>query len=250
MDAASDCCRWPLPPNHLTLKANDVHVWCAPLDPSDAVFQELRNLLARDESEKASRFYFETDRRHFTVAHGFLRKLLGDYLGIAPQDIRFSQSEYGKPSLVESINHLDLSFNLAHSGKLVLYALTLNRRIGVDLEYVRPEFTTNEIARRYFSPLEVAELDKLPANLRHHAFFTCWTRKEAFIKAMGIGLSLPLDQFDVTIHPAEPAALLHTHWNHEEASRWSLQTLDAGPGYAAAVASEGHEWQLSTWSLQ
>jgi 4'-phosphopantetheinyl transferase len=249
MKTANDSREWPSPPIRPILRPRDLHVWRAVLDQSQAVVEELREVLAPEELQRARSFHFETDRRHFTVARAVLRKLLSAYLEIDHRQIALSHNEYGKPAVAEPINNLGLRFNVAHSGGLALYAIALNRRVGVDVESVRPAFTGDEIARRYFSPNEIADLDKLPANLRHKAFFDCWTRKEAFIKAIGVGLSLPLDQFDVTVDPDEQPALLHTRWNESEASRWSLMTLDAGPGYAAAVVGEGHNWNLCTWRL-
>src|ERR1041384_4615882 len=241
---------WPSPPTRPRLKANDVHIRRVSLDPPDSTVEKLTEVLAIDEVTRANRFHFEADRRHFIVARACLRKLLGDYLGIGATAIHFNYSEHGKPSLEKSINAQQLSFNLAHSGSLALYAFTLKRRIGVDLEQIRPEFTVDEIARRYFSASEIDRLSQLPPALRHQAFFNCWTRKEAFIKAMGIGLSLPLDQFDVTLAPNEPATLVQTRWNDEESSRWSLTALDAGRDYVAAVAVEGHDLELRTWHLE
>ncbi len=118
------------------------------------------------------------------------------------------------------------------------------------MEHIRPELTGDDIARRFFSTNEVACLAKLPADLRHEAFFNCWTRKEAFIKAKGIGLSLALDQFDVTLAPTEPTALLRTRWDENEASRWSLKSIDVSPGYVAAVAVAGHDWEVKCFDLR
>ena len=186
------------------------------------------------------------------MARAFLRKLLGRYLAIAPAELRFAYSEYGKPQLapdLESNLAQQLKFNLAHSGGLALYAFTNVGEIGVDLEHIRPEFTGDDIARRFFSATEVACLDQLPATARHEAFFNCWTRKEAFIKAKGMGLSLALDQFDVTLSPNEPAALLCTRWDQNEAERWSLKAIDVGPGFVGAVAVEAHDWLTSYWQV-
>lgn len=238
---------WFSPPNRPGLNAGEVHIWHLSLDRPAPTVEKLREVLTPDEATRADRFHFEVDRRRFIVARANLRELLGAYLVIGPAEVQFSYSEHGKPSLPRSINRAGLTFNLAHSGNRALYALTLNRQIGVDLEHIRPEFAGDEIARRYFSPREVDRLGRLEADQRHRAFFNCWTRKEAFIKAYGTGLSLGLDQFEVTLAPDEPAALLATHWDQAEAARWSLRAVDAGPDYAAAVAVEGHEWVLRSW---
>jgi 4'-phosphopantetheinyl transferase len=241
---------WSSPPDQPVLGTRDVHVWRASLDSPLALVERLRQLLSPDEQARADRFHFEIDRRHFTVARGYLRTILSRYLQIAPADVQFSYESHGKPQIASAIPHdQKLRFNLAHSGGLALYAFTLVGEIGIDLEHIRPEFTGDDIARRFFSASEVARLDKLPAQARHEAFFNCWTRKEAFIKAKGVGLSLALDQFDVTLAPAEPAALLRTCWDENEAARWSLQTIEVGSGYAGAVAVEAHDWQLSCWQV-
>jgi len=137
-----------------------------------------------------------------------------------------------------------LYFNLAHSEGLAIYALTRVGEIGIDVECIRPEFAGDEIAKRFFAPGEVSCLNAMSKKQRPEAFFNCWTRKEAFIKATGMGLSLPLDQFEVTLAPGEPAELLHTTWDKNEASRWSIKSIEVGQGYVAAVAIAAHGWRL------
>lgn len=138
---------------------------------------------------------------------------------------------------------------MSHSGGLALYAFTRIGEVGVDIERIRPDFADEKIARRFFSVSEVACLARLPAQARVEAFFNCWTRKEAFIKAKGMGLSLPLDQFDVTLEPSKPAALLRTKWGEDEAASWSIEAIEVGQGYVAAVAVKSRSWQLSCWQL-
>jgi 4'-phosphopantetheinyl transferase len=210
------------------------------------MIERFAQLLSDDEHVRANRFHFETDRQHFIVARGYLRILISRYQGIPPADIQFSYGVYGKPDLVTSTPQLGpFNFNLAHSGGLALYAFTRVGEVGVDVELIRSEFTGADIAERFFSPAECACLNELSPELRPEAFFNCWTRKEAFIKAIGIGLSLPLNEFDVTLSPAEPAELLRTRWDESEAARWSLKAIDVGSNYAAAVAVAGHDWQLT-----
>jgi len=242
---------WPSPSEQTPLGAAAVHVWRIRLDQSPAMVESFRQLLAADERVRANRFHFEKDRRHFIVARGGLRKLLERYLGIAAADLRFAYADHGKPFLAPGTfgSRAPLKFNLAHSGSLAVYAFTSLGEIGIDLEQIKPEFTGEDIARRFFSATEVACLDQLPAAERPLAFFNCWTRKEAFIKAKGMGLSLGLDQFDVTLAPDQDAALLRTRWEESEAGRWSLRTLDIGAGYVGAVAVEAHNWQLNCWEF-
>jgi 4'-phosphopantetheinyl transferase len=236
-------------PLERNLEADEVHLWQARLDFSDSTVETLRGVLHPDEAARADRFHAEVHRRNFVVARGCLRKLLGSYLGVDPREVQFAYLEHGKPILAESTNPKGLNFNLAHSGSRALYGLTLGRQIGVDLEHVRTDFSVDEIARRFFSAGEVDRLSRTPGHLRSQAFFNCWTRKEAFIKAIGIGLSLPLDQFEVSLAPGEPAALLRTQWDDAEASRWSLRAVEARPGYVAAVAVEGRGWRFHTREL-
>jgi 4'-phosphopantetheinyl transferase len=240
---------WYPPPQPLTLKEDEVHVWRAALDLEPSQVQNLQQILSPDEKARAERFYFPKDRKHFRVARGLLRTILGRYLDMGPGRLRFSYSTYGKPALIPLPGQkYTLSFNMSHSHGLALYGFTRHRRIGIDLEYIRTNFACEEIAERFFSPHEQAVLRTLPAEMKYEAFFTCWTRKEAYIKARGEGLSFPLDQFDVSLTPGKPAKLLNVVEDPLEAARWSLQALTPGPGYVAALAVEGqYDWQYKCW---
>jgi 4'-phosphopantetheinyl transferase len=241
---------WSAPPRQLAVSTNAVDVWRALLDQPEEIVESLAQLLSADEQARANRFHFEIHRRHFVVARACLRKLLARYVGVEPQAIRFTYTTYGKPELASTSERAaQVNFNLAHSGGLAVYAFTGIGEIGVDLEDIRPEFTGDEIARRFFSATEVACLDQLPVDERALAFFNCWTRKEAFIKAKGMGLSLALDQFDVTLAPDTEPALLSTKWDESEAGRWSLRALDPGVGYVGAIAVPAHDWQLNCWEF-
>jgi len=238
---------WRHPPESLALADDDVHVWRASLYLAAGHIRDLQRTLAADERRRADRFYFQKDRDRFIAAHGVLRDVLSRYLNVEPSRLRFCYSPYGKPALTGEFGGERLRFNMTHSHGLALYALTRGREIGIDLEYVRADFADEQIAERFFSPQEVAVFRALPADVQIAAFFNCWTRKEAYIKARGEGLSLPLDQFDVSLSPGEPAALMSTSADPQEASRWSLQELSPGPGYVAALAVEGHSWRLKCW---
>ncbi|MDQ4075086.1 MAG: 4'-phosphopantetheinyl transferase superfamily protein [Chloroflexota bacterium] len=238
---------WRRPTEELLLGRDEVHVWRASLDLPLPRVVELRRVLATEEMERADRFIFERDRRHFTVARGILRLLLGRYLGRAPDTLQFQYSAYGKPALAGRPERHNLHFNLSHSGSLVLYAVTRDREVGVDVEQSTRDVDHEQLARRFFSSIENAALGALPPHQRPEAFFHCWTRKEAYIKAIGEGLSFPLDQFDVSLVPSEPARLLGNRRDPEEVTRWSLRRLLPGPGYVAALVVEGHDWQLSCW---
>jgi 4'-phosphopantetheinyl transferase len=154
----------------------------------------------------------------------------------APEHLCFDYNCYGKPFLASEFEHYQLTFNLSHSDGLALYAIVRNQYVGIDIERIRTDFEYEEIAQRFFSPREVAVLRTVPAHLKPEAFFSCWTRKEAYIKAQGQGLSLPLDSFDVSLAPGEPAKLLSTRDGPQEASRWALLTLNPGQDYTGTVA--------------
>jgi len=238
---------WGFPPATIILGGNEVHVWRAPLDEPPPQIDSLLHTLAADEQTRADRFYFQKDREHFITAHGVLRAILGLYLNRAPKCLSFCYGSHGKPALAQESGGDAIRFNMSHAHGVVLYAVARAREVGIDLEFIRSDLEVEEIADRFFSRREIATLRKLPATLRRHAFFLCWTRKEAYIKARGEGLSLPLDQFDVSLIPGEPAELLNTRPNPDEALRWSLQELTLASGYVAALAVEGRELSLSCW---
>jgi 4'-phosphopantetheinyl transferase len=238
---------WRTPPALLSLVDRDVHVWKAPLDLATTRVQRLGETLAEDEQARARRLFFERDRRRFIVCRGVLRALLGRYLGAAPGALKFRYSPHGKPAVAIGFGGDALRFSVAHAHDMALYGVAIGREIGIDLEHIRPDFASDHIAEQYFSRREVAALRALSPASRLEAFFNCWTRKEAYIKARGEGLSLPLDRFDVSLAPGEPAALLSTLDDPPEASRWSLQELFPGPGFVAAIAVEGHDWRLQCW---
>ncbi len=227
-----------------SLPGHEVHVWRASLEASSQRVQELSSLLAADERGRAERFHFERDRAHFIVARGLLRTLLGGYLGLEPEALLFGYGSYGKPHLQAGHTSKELNFNVSHSHGMALLAFAWNRQLGVDIERIRPTVAGEGIAERFFSPHDVACLNALPAGLQAEGFFNCWTRKEAYIKARGEGLSLPLDQFDVSLVPGEPAALLATRIHPREVTRWSLADLEVGAGFKAALAVEGQGWTL------
>jgi 4'-phosphopantetheinyl transferase len=247
-DTSKAVSTWSSPPEWPTLAPDDVQVWLIPIDPSPTTVEQLRHLLSADERVRADRFHFRSDSNRFTVARAFLRITLGKYLRTDPGDIEFDYSKYGKPCLAPFANEsTQLKFNLAHSGNRALYAFTRGREIGIDLERITPQLAVEGIARRFFSTTEVKLLEAVAPHVRTQAFFNCWTLKEAFVKAKGVGISLPLNQFDVTFAPFAPVVLLRTRWNEAEALRWSLQTIDAGADYVGAIAVEDHNWRLSCW---
>ncbi len=231
MDKSSN---WIEPPDVLSLEAGQVHVWQIFLDQEDAVLDRFRRTLAPEELERAGRFHFERLQRHFVAGRGFLRHVLARYLDKKPEELTFSYNSYGKPSLA---GEQSLQFNMSHSHEVGLVAVTRDAAVGVDVEHIRADFASDEIARRFFSRLEVETFNSLPKEDQVAAFFRCWSRKEAYIKAIGKGLSQPLDGFDVTLAPDKPAALLRA--GDEDKVTWSMCDLDVGQDYASALAVEG-----------
>ncbi len=218
------------------LAGDEIHIWCVSLQQPVSRFQRLLSL---DERMRAERFHFEEHRKHFILRRGILRMLLGSYLGIEPGNVQFCYGKNEKPALAGRFGKRKLHFNLSHSDGLALYAFARRREIGVDIEYIRDVPEMGQIAERYFSAGEKDIFQMLPEHKRKQAFFNCWTRKEAFIKATGDGLSWPLDRFDVSLVPGEPARLLRIDGESKTASRWLIHELKLAPGFAAALAVEG-----------
>jgi 4'-phosphopantetheinyl transferase len=225
------------------LAEREVHVWSALLDRPPDVVETLRRLLSRDELARAARFHFERDRSRFAVGRASLRLLLGRYLAEPPGSIRFSYSSHGKPALLPP--HDTISFNLSHSEGLALYAVCRGHEIGIDVEQIRREPARERVPEHFFSAGEVETLRALRPQAQAEAFLSCWTRKEAFVKARGDGLTLPLDSFDVSLAPGDEPRLLRTAWDPAEAASWSLHDLSPSfPGYVASVAVRGAGWSM------
>jgi 4'-phosphopantetheinyl transferase len=240
--------QWSTPPIDLKLLENEVHVWRAFLRVPASVLYTLQQLLSKEEVIRAQRFHFERDRNSFIVAHGVLRDLLGRYLNTNPRQLCFRNNTYGKPSVnLPTVEISQLSFNLSCSNEIALYAFMNAGQIGIDVEYMRSDIEYEQLARYSFSPTEQVNLQALAGARTQTAFFNCWTRKEAYIKARGVGFSLPLDLFDVSLWPGEPPALLSSREDPQETARWSLHDLTPCPGYAGALAIEGSGQHISYW---
>jgi 4'-phosphopantetheinyl transferase len=237
---------WSSPLATPELADGEIHVWRASLSTDETTLRSLELTLAAQEKARAARFIFERDRDRFVAARGILRDLLGRYLLCEPRNIEFSYGPRGKPAISADESRHPLRFNLSHSHGLALIGISREREIGIDLERMRPEFAGEEIAKRYFSVKEIAELSRLPEELRTEGFFLCWTRKEAYIKAKGDGLHIPLDSFDVSLTPGKPATL-----SSVDTSDWSIESfvpsLDSDLRHAAAVVAEGKGWVARYW---
>ena len=242
--------RWSSPPQRAELLYEDVHVWRASFHRLTPFLADFDSIISEDERSKARRYKFENNRNDYIMARGLLRRLLGAYMDTDPSTIRFMYNPYGKPALMNQAGRHRVTFNVSHSHGIVLYAFSRGRELGIDLERIRPEAAHDGVAERFFSNKEVSTLRSLPEYAQPIGFFNCWTRKEAYIKARGEGLTIPLNQFDVSLVPGEPAALLESRVNPTDISRWSLRALHMGTQYIAALAVEGQQWNLKCWDWQ
>lgn len=239
--------KWEPPPKRLTIRQDEAHVWLTGLNSRPSLLENLRNTLSTDELDRANRFHFDKDRCRFIAARGLLRVILGSYLKLKPDRLNFIYTPHGKPEIANEVAYNDLKFNLSHSHGLALYAFTLGRQIGIDIERVRTNLSFEKIAKRFFSPSEFNMFSALPPSERIEGFFNCWTRKEAYIKAIGEGLFIPVNQFDVTLNPTDEAKIVSIKGDSILASYWSLYPLAPAPGYVGALAVEGKNLRIKQW---
>jgi 4'-phosphopantetheinyl transferase len=216
-----------------------VDLWYASFDDLGDLLAEPLSILSDDERHRASRYKFASDRQKFVLARGFLRRVAGLYLGQLPSSLEFQYSPHGKPYLAAP-----LAFNVSHSGEIALLAFGAGNRLGVDIERIKWDMDVLEIADGFFSESEVLTLRSLEGDERQKAFFRCWARKEAFLKGLGDGLSLPLRDFDVTVLSSDPPKLLRVAWDNEAPSRWRLKDVSIDSGYMATVAMEGKSFEM------
>jgi 4'-phosphopantetheinyl transferase len=216
--------------------ANDaIEIVMTRLDVSPEAVRASAALLSETERQRADRFVFDCDRRRFTVARAQLRRLLSKRLGTQPEAVEFVYGAHGKPSLAQQCAESDLHFNVSHSDDVAAYAFSTEREVGIDIESIRMIRDAKEIAARFFSPSENDAYLALDPNERPVGFFNCWTRKEAFIKALGDGLCHPLDSFDVSLTPGKPAKILRVEDTSGEDCGWTLHSFLPGPGLIGAV---------------
>ncbi len=220
------------------LEPSEIHIWKIHLAaPAAGLTPE--KILSAEEYERAARYHFVADKNRFAVCRAVLRRLLGAHLEIPPADVRFDLLPHGKPVVSTAQNAADLRFSCSHSGDWALIAIARGCELGVDLEQHRERTQAEDVAARFFSETEIRELAVLPQNLKTTGFFNAWTRKEAFVKALGLGLSFPLESFSVALAPGQPAALLAVANDSEAVKKWTLTALDVRPDYSAALAFAG-----------
>jgi 4'-phosphopantetheinyl transferase len=226
------------------LVSGEVQLWAVRLNPCQDQIDRLAAWLSSSERKRAGRFRFGRDRRRYTVRHGFLRFLLGHHMSIPPESVRFMTGPASKPFLADDSG---LYFNLSHSGELALIGLSRDAELGVDIENTKIVDDADTIVRRLFSPREVAAYFQVPASERPVAFFNCWTRKEAFVKALGSGLALSLKLFDVSVLPDETVRIVSINGDSKCARSWSLVHLEPSPGFVGALAIKRASPKVRSW---
>lgn len=229
------------------IRGNEVHVWRASLECSPAQLIEHEALLRHDELERARRFRFDVHRNRYVLRRGVLRLLLSRYLQISPMDIELEYTPHGKPVLAKR-HGSNIRFNLSHSRDLALFVLTDRREVGIDIEYIQPDFSDHAIPERFFAPGEAAMLRALTPAQQPEAFFELWVRKEAYVKARGLGLSLALDSFEVPLGDGEAVRPLGAVTEADAAGCWTMHALRPAPGYAAALVVEGRTVTPCCWT--
>jgi 4'-phosphopantetheinyl transferase len=235
---------WAPPPPQLSLAEDEIHVWRAWLDRPVG---RIEHSLSADEWTRADRFHFDRDRRRFVAGRAILRAILARYLDLAPGAIVFRYLPHGKPVLATPSLRSAVEFNLAHADRLALYVFSASGDVGIDVERLRPIPDAAQIAERFFVAGERASLRSLPPESVDEAFLSCWTRKEAYLKAVGAGLSAPLDTCEVTLAPGEPARLLRIVDDSQQGSPWLLRSLVPAPGYLGACAARGGHRHVRTF---
>ena len=241
---------WPAPPELLMLKNDEVHIWRASLEMTPCRVKTLEQLLSTDELGRAERFHFQKDRDHFVAARGILRLILGRYLLRRPKKLLFCYGPTGKPELAGEAAGRAIGFNVSHSHGLALFAITSGRQVGVDLEYIREDFSVGDLINELFSPGEILACKALPPDEQQRTFFLWWTRKEAWLKARGSGLALDPRDIDLSRLRAISGMLPEIYEDGRGLALYSVTDVDASDRFAAALAVEGHCWQLKCWQWE
>ncbi len=239
---------WRLAPSAVSLPDKAVHLWLVRLDLGSAHISNCRCLLSSSEIGRSEQFRHGRDSNRFIAARSSLRIILGRYLELPPDELEFRCTQYGKPELAKGCAEADLRFNVSHSEDYALYGITRAQEIGVDIEHVKTIPEANQMAGHFFSPNEKSSLDGLSSGELPRGFFRYWTRKEAFIKARGQGLSFPLDRLDVSTISGETGSGLIEDSGQE--SHWSLLDLSPAPGYVAAVVVDGYFTSVCCWKCR
>lgn len=240
---------WELPPEELTCPTQAIHLWLARLDAAESQQRYLLDMLSTDERQRVEKFTFDQHRTRFIAGRGLLRSILGRYLQIEPAKIIFQYNPWGKPALDPGMKQDALHFNLSHSNGVALFAFTRAGSIGVDIEHIRLQTDMEQTGAIVFSETELAVLQSTAPELRRAAFFQYWTRKEAFMKAVGEGFSLPLREFDVSVAPEKPVAYTGIRSEQSRFANWHIKDITSMEGYVAALACQNHRWPVSFFRM-
>jgi 4'-phosphopantetheinyl transferase len=238
---------WNNPPQTLTLSSNDIHIWRANLDLNIEQIEMFYQTLSADEKIRAERFHFNRHRNFFIAARGILRAILSRYADIEPHQLRFNYGTRGKPTIAESCGVENLEFNVSHSEEIALYGITSASEIGIDIEKVRSLADAEQIAKRFFSHQEFTWLNQLPVSQKEAAFFSLWTCKEAYLKAIGEGLAFGLDQFQISFDSKNSPEIISIQGNQQVGIPWVLQQLNPVLGYVGSVAVKVDNPCFSYW---
>jgi 4'-phosphopantetheinyl transferase len=238
---------WAVPAFLPALSSNETHVWCFDLDDGAAARSRHLNVLSPKERDEANRFRSDLDRSRYIAAHGCLREILAAYLDIDPHEVPFAIDADGKPRIEPLLRTNTLQFNMTHSAGLALYAVAQSCALGIDIEYVRPISRADDIVKWNFSLMEQAAWSGISASDKTLAFLRCWTQKEAYVKATGLGLSGSLACFSVSYCPNDEVRLLEVEGSPSEAERWSLYELIPAIGYIGALAVHKSCVALRRW---
>lgn len=238
---------WDRPPANLELSVNHIDIWRTALDLPRQQIDKYASVLSPDELARVERFKLERKQREYIISRGLLRRVLSHVLKQDPSLFEFEYSDHDKPHLAVNRHGKPVQFNLSHSHEQTLIAVTLEHLIGVDVEYVRRNVEFKKLAARFFSAQEARDLSTYTEDNLPPAFFACWTRKEAFVKALGDGIAFGLSEFSVSVDPFDREVALTTHWDPDAASTWSLINIPAGPDYMAALAVAGRNLNIRYW---
>ena len=241
-ELATTALEWRAPPSQPALQPDLVHVWRSDLDAEAVRPSSLRRSLSADERARGGRFRFARDRDRYFAGRSLLRGILANYLAAQPERLSLRQGSYGKPFVA---GHDDFRFNLSHAGATMLVAVACRREVGIDIEQIATDLSVEELADTTLSPAELSVLNACPAEAKQTAFLRLWTRKEAYLKADGRGMSLPLTSVDVSAPGGAVALRDKSAGGWDSSTRWMLQTPAVGPGHVAALAAEGRDWHFT-----
>ena len=240
--------KWRKPPRDLLPDQDFVDVWRSEIDLPENEVSHYQAMLSSEELQRAERFKFASKRREYIVTRGLLRSALGLLMKVGGEEIGFSYTAENKPVLENVPQQEQLVFNASHSHGQAVVAVSLNRQLGVDIEKIRNDVEYEKLATRYFSENEQQALKDYQGD-RREAFFATWTRKEAFVKAVGKGIAYGLSEFDVNVDPKLEPVMLATRWQVDDAHNWFMAKLPTARDYQACVAADGGEFSLRLWQF-